>query len=69
MSDLDLTDIKLEVQAIAMEIVEEFKQDLAAPMMVSALAMRWMTMPPDQKEMVKQQLPKTYAKIMEMIQT
>lgn len=64
---LDLKDIILEVQADFAEIVQAFQEDLAEPQMTDALAVKWMTTPPEQKEVIKQRLPKTYQAIMQKV--
>jgi hypothetical protein len=64
---IDVQDLRLEAQSQFGEIVTDFMKDLATPMTINALALRWMTLPMDQKEGIKQVLPKTYERIMQAI--
>lgn len=64
---LDLTDLTLEIQGDFLEIVQEFAEDILEPKMTNALAIRWITMTDDQKEMIRETMPKTYAKILRTI--
>lgn len=69
MRNLDIADLRLEVQAEFAKIVQSFQEDLAEPTMTKAVAMKWTTLPDEQKEAVKEKLPKTYQQIMKAIQS
>jgi len=62
----DYRDLMLEIQADVQEIVQEFAAELMEPQMMDALRMRWGTIPEDAKEMLKQQNPKMYRKLIQI---
>ena len=66
-TDFDFRDILLEAQAEFASMMTEVMQKLALPQMVGALRMQWMTMPDETKEMLKQQNPDMYKRMLEMI--
>lgn len=63
----DYRDLLLEAYADFQEIVTELLQELQMPQMLEALRVRWMTMPDEAKEQVKELYPDMYDEIMEMI--
>lgn len=65
---LDLRDLMLEVQAEVQEIVQETMQELLEPQMTDALRLRWGAMPDDIKELLKEQNPKTYRRLLQMLE-
>jgi len=65
--NLDIRDLLLEAQAEFAEVVTEVMQELAMPLMMQALKMKWMTMPDEMKEMLKQTQPDMYKRMMEMV--
>ena len=65
--NLDIRDLLLEAQAEFAEGVTEVMQELAIPLMMQALKMKWMTMPDEMKEMLKQTQPDMYKRMMEMV--
>ena len=65
--NLDIRDLLLEAQAEFAEVVTEVMQELAMPLMMQALKMKWMTMPDEMKEMLKQAQPDMYKRMMEMV--
>jgi phosphoglycolate phosphatase-like HAD superfamily hydrolase len=67
MDDLDIRDILLEVEADLTEMIEEVLKELQLPMMKQALRVRWMTMPDDLKEQLRDEQPQVYEQIMRMV--
>jgi hypothetical protein len=65
--DLDLRDLLLEVEADVTELINEVMQELQLPQMKTALRVRWMTMPDELKEQIKDEQPKVYEQIMRMV--
>ena len=65
--NLDIRDLLLEAQAEFAEVVTEVMQELTMPLMMQALKMKWMTMPDEMKEMLKQTQPDMYKRMMEMV--
>ena len=65
--NLDIRDLLLEAQAEFAEVVTEVMQELAMPLMMQALKMKWTTMPDEMKEMLKQTQPDMYKRMMEMV--
>lgn len=65
---LDLRDLMLEVQAEVSTIVQETMQELLMPQMTDALRLRWDTMPDEIKELLKEQNPKTYRRLLQMLE-
>ena len=65
--NLDIRDLLLEAQAEFAEVVTEVMQELAMPLMMQALKMKWTTMPDEMKEMLKQAQPDMYKRMMEMV--
>ena len=65
---MDIRDLMLEAQAEIQEIVQEVMQEILEPQMTDALRIRWDTVPEEMKEMLKQQNPKTYRRLLQMIE-
>jgi predicted metal-dependent enzyme (double-stranded beta helix superfamily) len=66
-NDLDIRDILLEVEAEATQILNEVMQELMLPQMKQALRIRWMTMPDEAKEQVRDEYPEVYEQILLMV--
>lgn len=65
--DLDLRDLLLEVEAELTEAIGDVVKELQLPQMKTALRVRWMTMPDELKEQIKEDEPELYKQIMLMV--
>ena len=65
---MDFRDILLEAQAEFAEVVREVMQELAEPLMMEAVRMKWAVMPEEIKEQLRQTNPQAYEKLIEMME-
>lgn len=64
--EIDFNDLLMEVEAELQAIFDLVLKELQLPEMKQALRVRWMTMPDEMKEMLRDDYPETYKQI-EMI--
>ena len=67
--DFDMRDLLLEAQAEFAEIVMDLMKDLSQVLIAQQVKMKWASLTPEQKEMMKAQDPETYARVESLMTT